>query len=93
MSMICPIHCISPHVASLLCCALQQVDLVQLSNFGQLTGADVEEDPLISLSCGHAFTRSTLDGFLELHTFYEVAKGGERRSVSRSKEGVLLLVC
>ncbi len=37
-----------------------------LRTFDELKPDDVDEDPLVVLSCGHAFTTSTLDGTVGL---------------------------
>jgi hypothetical protein len=45
---------------------LQVVDLVMFTKFEAMDSAAVTEDPLIFLGCGHIFTRSTLDGVVDL---------------------------
>lgn len=35
---------------------LQGVDLVMLRSLSELSSADVDDDPLVVLGCGHAFT-------------------------------------
>ena len=38
---------------------------------------DVAEDPLLVLRCGHVLTRSTMDGYLELHQVYGMDSQGQ----------------
>ncbi|KAG2496171.1 hypothetical protein HYH03_005771 [Edaphochlamys debaryana] len=50
------------------------VDLVSLTPFSALSDAAVDADPLVALPCGHAYTASTLDAWLDMETrFYERA--------------------
>ncbi|GAQ90342.1 NF-X1 zinc finger and helicase domain protein [Klebsormidium nitens] len=49
------------------------VDLVMMTSLGE---HDPEEEPLITLSCGHPYTVSTLDGHLGLETVYERSSAG-----------------
>ncbi len=54
----------------------QEVDVILMRTFSDLSDADVSEDPLIQLpGCGHVFTRDTLDGHMELHRYYEKVCG------------------
>lgn len=41
-----------------------------METFENLSEASVNSDPLIVLGCGHVFTMSTMDGHMELKTFY-----------------------
>lgn len=50
------------------------VDLVMMTSLGE---HDPEEEPLITLACGHPYTVSTLDGYLEMDTVYERSSAGE----------------
>jgi hypothetical protein len=54
-----------------LCCAPdileRDVDFVMFTKYGEI---EIDEDPLIFLSCGHFFTVSTLDGIMELTQHY-----------------------
>ncbi|KAG2496170.1 hypothetical protein HYH03_005770 [Edaphochlamys debaryana] len=51
--------------------AEQVVDLVSLTPFSSLSDAAVDADPLVALPCGHAYTASTLDAWLDMETrFY-----------------------
>jgi hypothetical protein len=45
----------------------REVDVVMLSKYGEI---EIDEDPLIFLSCGHFYTVSTLDGIMELTQHY-----------------------
>lgn len=47
--------------------------MIMMTRFGDLTPEEVAADPLIVLSCGHAFTTSTLDGHMGHARFYEGA--------------------
>ena len=46
--------------------------------FDSLDDAAVSQDPLVVLSCGHAFCTSTLDGHMEMSSLYreELSAGG-----------------
>ena len=44
--------------------------MIQFRTYGELTDEDLTEDPLIVLSCGHAFLMSTLDGHMGIKEFY-----------------------
>eukprot|EP00882_Tetradesmus_deserticola_P013050 GHRQ01013841.1.p2 GENE.GHRQ01013841.1~~GHRQ01013841.1.p2 ORF type:complete len:123 (+),score=31.29 GHRQ01013841.1:872-1240(+) len=55
---------------------LQVVDLVMLSTFADLEEASVDSDPLLLLPCGHVFTTSTLDGWMDMAAAYERAAPG-----------------
>ena len=50
---------------------MQQIDVVEMRCFSEMTEEDVNSDPLIVLGCGHVCTLSTLDGIMELDKFYE----------------------
>jgi hypothetical protein len=54
-----------------ICCASdileQNVDFVMFRKYSEV---DIDEDPLIFLSCGHLFVVSTLDGIMELTQHY-----------------------
>lgn len=47
----------------------RQVDFVTFQNYKDI---DADKDPLIFLSCGHFYTRSTLDGIMELTDYYNI---------------------
>ena len=55
---------------------LQEVDMIMLRKYGELTDEELTEDPLIVLSCGHAFLTSTLDGHMGITDFYEQNRYG-----------------
>ncbi|KAF9584715.1 hypothetical protein BGW38_005439, partial [Lunasporangiospora selenospora] len=44
------------------------VDLIMQET---LANVDLNDDPILVLSCGHALTMSTLDGMMEINQFYE----------------------
>lgn len=44
--------------------------------FSPYSSIDLDEDPILVLSCGHFFTRETLDGYLELYNAYSVDNQG-----------------
>jgi hypothetical protein len=60
----------------LLLLQLQVVDLVMLSTFADLDESAVDSDPLLLLLCGHVFTTSTLDGWMNMSDAYEGATAG-----------------
>lgn len=45
------------------------VDMLGFVPYGSI---DLDESPILVLSCGHFFTSETLDGYLELHKVYRV---------------------
>ncbi|KAG0327084.1 hypothetical protein BG000_001102 [Podila horticola] len=45
-----------------------QVDMILMANLGEI---DVDDDPILMLSCGHALTMTTLDGMMEMGTYYK----------------------
>ncbi|KAG0067610.1 hypothetical protein BGZ92_005099, partial [Podila epicladia] len=45
-----------------------QVDMIMMATLGE---TDVDDDPILVLSCGHALTMTTLDGMMEMGTYYE----------------------
>ncbi|KAF8950159.1 hypothetical protein BGZ52_003486, partial [Haplosporangium bisporale] len=45
-----------------------EVDIVEGSSLGKI---DVEKDPILELTCGHAFTLTTLDGMMDMKRYYE----------------------
>ncbi|KAG0030883.1 hypothetical protein BGZ82_007221 [Podila clonocystis] len=45
-----------------------QVDMIMMANLGE---TDVDDDPILVLSCSHAWTMSTLDGMMEMGNYYE----------------------
>lgn len=49
------------------------VDMLEFSPYGSV---NLDESPILVLSCGHFFTRETLDGYLELHKAYSVDSQG-----------------
>jgi hypothetical protein len=60
----------------LLLLQLQVVDLVMLNTFADLDESAVDSDPLLLLLCGHVFTTSTLDGWMNMSDAYEGATAG-----------------
>ena len=50
---------------------LQEVDMMMFRKYGDLTDEELTQNPLIVLSCGHAFLKSTLDGHMGITEFYE----------------------
>lgn len=46
--------------------------LVDLVMFQKYADIDVDEDPVVFLSCGHFFTRFTMDGIMAITEHYEV---------------------
>eukprot|EP00172_Hildenbrandia_rubra_P001281 Plantae.Rhodophyta-Hildenbrandia_rubra.ctg18276.p1 GENE.Plantae.Rhodophyta-Hildenbrandia_rubra.ctg18276~~Plantae.Rhodophyta-Hildenbrandia_rubra.ctg18276.p1 ORF type:complete len:703 (+),score=53.24 Plantae.Rhodophyta-Hildenbrandia_rubra.ctg18276:174-2282(+) len=46
------------------------VDLIMRRTFKEI---DIDDDPIIILGCGHAFTLETLDGHLQLQSYYTKA--------------------
>ena len=47
------------------------MDLVLVRCFEELSSDDVDDDPLVQLSCGHLLTRSSLDGVISLNRWAE----------------------
>lgn len=45
-----------------------EVDTTLTISLGE---TDVDKDPILVLSCGHAFTMATLDGMMEMSTYYK----------------------
>ncbi|KAG0354300.1 hypothetical protein BG005_006580 [Podila minutissima] len=45
-----------------------QVDMIMMASLGE---TDVDDDPILVLSCGHALTMATLDGMMEMGTYYK----------------------
>lgn len=45
-----------------------KVDIALTTSLGE---TDVDKDPILVLSCGHAFTMATLDGMMEMSTYYK----------------------
>ena len=48
---------------------------------------DLEEEPLMILSCGHVFTLSTLDGHVGMGNYYEVDPTGRYINVAHLEAG------
>lgn len=60
-------------------------DLIMCTTYRE---ADLDEDPVIFLSCGHFYTVSTLDGHMDLKSAYEIGDDGkilEPKNFSRTK--------
>lgn len=66
----------------------QQVNVIAMSTFDDLTSEDVDEDPLIVLRCGHAFVTSTMDGILELASAYDQHMVGSQAPTAGSSTSV-----
>lgn len=49
----------------------QVVDLVNIKPFGSMNQQDIDDDPLVVLKCGHAYTASTMDGIMDMEKFYK----------------------
>lgn len=45
-----------------------EVDMIMMASLGE---TDVDDDPILVLSCGHALTMTTLDGMMEMGNYYE----------------------
>ncbi|KAF9349803.1 hypothetical protein BGX26_011932 [Mortierella sp. AD094] len=64
---ICPpqkfcVECKDPETMSM------EVDMIMMASLGE---TDVDEDPILVLSCGHALTMTTLDGMMDMSRYYE----------------------
>jgi hypothetical protein len=74
----------------------QVVDLMENKTFADL---DVDQMPIIALSCGHFFTVETLDGVMGIDTFYQRDESGQfvglrnLRSIEFSELEELSCVC
>lgn len=44
-----------------------EVDMIMMASLGE---TDVDDDPILVLSCGHALTMTTLDGMMEMSRYY-----------------------
>jgi hypothetical protein len=68
------------HLSCCCCCfiaaVLQVVDLVLLNSFADFDESAVDSVPLLLLPCGHVFTTSTLDGWMDMAAAYEGAAPG-----------------
>jgi hypothetical protein len=70
------------HTDMLLCCLScygccpQVVDFTLLSTFADLDESAVDSDPLLQLPCGHVFSTSTLDGWMQMAAAYEGTASG-----------------
>ncbi|KAH8703337.1 hypothetical protein BGW36DRAFT_443478 [Talaromyces proteolyticus] len=53
--------CCKPEVLS------RNVDLIEFKEYRNI---DIDKDPLLFLSCGHFYTRSSLDGVMEMRQYY-----------------------
>lgn len=69
---ICGERCPDPRFCR-LCCGPeileQNVDLIELKAYKDV---DIDQDPLVFLSCGHFYTASSLDGIMGMSEHYEV---------------------
>ncbi|KAI9241316.1 MAG: hypothetical protein BYD32DRAFT_66872 [Podila humilis] len=45
-----------------------EVDMIMMASLGE---TDVDDDPILVLTCGHALTMTTLDGMMEMSNYYE----------------------
>lgn len=59
----------------------QEVDYIE---FNKYQDADLDVDPVLVLSCGHIFTRSTLDGLMDMSKYYELDEDGLPTAVKES---------
>ena len=50
---------------------LQEVEMITFRKYEEITDAELTKDPLIILTCGHAFLTSTLDRIVGLADFYD----------------------
>ena len=61
------------------CACLQQAyDIIMDENkaLRDFEDAEVAEDPLVILACGHVLPMTSMDGYLELHKAYETDRQG-----------------
>jgi len=65
------------------------VDVICFKTFDELTGDDVDADPLLLLPCGHLYTTSTLDGHMGMAEAYMAAGEQSASSSSRAATAVL----
>ncbi|KAK6518253.1 hypothetical protein TWF506_005413 [Arthrobotrys conoides] len=63
----------------------QRVDLLTFETYEDI---DLNVDPVIVLKCGHIYTMSSLDGFLELEKHYQVDQEGGARRILMSGEAL-----
>ncbi|KAF9184973.1 hypothetical protein BGZ51_003011 [Haplosporangium sp. Z 767] len=56
------VECKDPTVMDMM------VDMIMQATLAEV---DVDEDPVMALACGHAATMSTLDGMMEMNTYYQ----------------------
>ncbi|KAK6532447.1 hypothetical protein TWF281_006635 [Arthrobotrys megalospora] len=72
-------QCASPDVRN------QRVDLITLEVYEDI---DLNKDPVIILRCGHIYTMSSLDGYLELEKHYVVDQDAGKRRILMSGEAL-----
>ncbi|KAF9184971.1 hypothetical protein BGZ51_003009 [Haplosporangium sp. Z 767] len=56
------VECKDPTVMDMM------VDMIMQATLAEV---DVDEDPIMTLACGHAATMQTLDGMMEMNTYYQ----------------------
>ncbi|KAF3200213.1 hypothetical protein TWF106_003447 [Orbilia oligospora] len=63
----------------------QRVDLLTFEIYEKI---DLDADPVMVLKCGHIYTMSSLDGFLELEKHYQMDQEGGKRRILMSGEAL-----
>jgi len=71
-----------------ICCAPdileQNVDFIMFEKYGQI---EIDENPLIFLSCGHFYTVPAFDGIMELTQHYVTTPEWARSSAQNCRSG------
>lgn len=56
----------------------QQVDFIEFTEYHDV---DLDDNPVVILTCGHCFTISTLDGLMSMSDYYEIDDNGLPKSI------------
>ncbi|RVD85435.1 uncharacterized protein DFL_003756 [Arthrobotrys flagrans] len=75
----------APKFATKELLVLPRVDLLTFEAYENI---DLNEDPVIVLKCGHIYTMSSLDGFLDLEKHYQVDQDAGKRRILMSGEAL-----
>ncbi|KAK3613011.1 hypothetical protein LTR22_028347, partial [Elasticomyces elasticus] len=65
------------------------VDMIEFKEYAQI---NLEETPVVALSCGHFFTTETLDGLIGLNDVYEIDPNGKIIGLGNNSSEVSLAI-
>ncbi|KAK8064546.1 hypothetical protein PG994_007184 [Apiospora phragmitis] len=87
---LCGETCLEGHCQACLQKLDSRVDLLEFRTFGEI---DLDESPVVTLSCGHFFTAESLDGLVNIAAVYTLDGAGRYNGIKDPSEVLALPSC